>query len=89
MFTEKQVNLAAKLYDARKTALALLGPEKFKTEIAEYQHYIRCAQDKLNCNEVQAVTDIVKTLMKGGHDGIPIMLALAAYVEMIEPTPGL
>lgn len=87
--SEQVVNIAKQMYDSRRLALSLLGPEKFKAKIAEYQPLIHGIMKKLTCNEIVATTDLIRILVNGGHDGMPVMLALAACVELLEPTEGL
>lgn len=84
---ERTVSIAQKMYDARRAILQIDGPEKFKKEMAEWRKYIEAAMQKHNCDETKATLEICKTLMAAGHDGMPIVLALAACVEMIEPLP--
>lgn len=74
------------MYDFRRTALSLLGPEKYKTKIAEYQPFIKGVMLDKECNEILATIDVIEKLIEGGYDGMPVMLALAACVELIEPT---
>lgn len=87
MSSEKVIEIANKMYQARKTALGLLGPEKFREKVAEYSSFIRGAMKKHECEEITAAMEIITVLQsKGDMDtGVAQMLTLAACVEMIEP----
>ena len=87
--SEQMVGIAVKLYDCRRTALSVLGPEKFKVKVAEYRTFIEYAMAKHDCDEIRATMKIAEMIEKGGYDGWPTILAFATCVEMLEPTPGL
>lgn len=90
MITEKHVDIAKKMYDSRRCALFLLGPEKFKAKVEGYRPIIQDLMDKWKCDEIKATMKIVEMLIsKGQDDGMAVMLAFAACVEMVEPTQGI
>lgn len=89
MYSEKLVSVASKMYDARRTALSLFGPEKYKVRVEEYCSIIKSVMETKGLNELGATLDILTTLKKVEQDGMPMLMALAACVEMLEPTEGL
>jgi len=89
MISERHVEIAHKMYESRRVVLSLLGPEKFKAKVEEYRPIIQGLMDKWKCDEINATTHIIKSLIAGGNDGMAVMLALAACVEMVEPSEGI
>lgn len=82
MATEQQVRIAARLYEMRDAAKALLG-DKYSERMALYADVIRQVQAKLQLDELGATLRIVKGIEADGYETIMMM---AAYSEMIEPT---
>ena len=83
MSTQKQVQIANQMYEARDTAKRLVDPTVYWTRIAEFSHIIRqtMAADK---TDILAAT---LSLCKQIHgDGFLKMWFVAAAVEMIEPS---
>jgi len=84
--SEQAIGIAQKLYDCRRTALFVLGPQRFKAKVEEFRPIIQAAMAKHDCDEVRATMEIVKLLNSGGHDGMPTLIAFAACVEILEPS---
>ena len=80
--TEKNVALAAQMYECRATARRLLG-EKFQTRMAEYADVIRAVEARDNCNSIVAGATVIKS---AGLQGMDALLLMAAVVEMTEPS---
>lgn len=76
--------MAAKLYDARKSMKVMLG-ENYWTRIDEYQARIRNVMKASGREEMESAIHMADALAKAGH-GMDSMIALAAAVEMIEPS---
>jgi len=81
---EKQIKIAAKLYQCRDTAKKFYG-ERFKEKMAEYQGYILKAMDGRKCDEMQAVLFLADMHTFKDHPMATINL-MAALVEMLEPS---
>jgi len=88
MLTEKHVELAAKMYAARKQAIALLGMEKFKAKVNEFRPILEGLAENRSGDILKASMDILKGMQNRGVDGIVQMVTLAACVEIIEPSTG-
>ena len=86
MITEKHIDVAHKMFQCRRDVIALIGIEAFKKKVAEYKPIIERIQKEKGCTIIQATMDICKTLHAGGHDRIHVTLAVAACVEIMEPT---
>jgi len=87
--SEQAVGIAAKLYQCRKSALFLLGHEKFKAKVAEWEPIIMKVMADQGCDAVRASMILAERLEANGHDGMPTMMLFGVCVEMLEPTPGL
>jgi len=81
--TEKQVTMAAQLYDMRDKARRLLG-EKYNPHMAELGKILTmmAARDK---KEPLAVA--IEVAKKRELIGMDLMMLMAAVVELSEPTP--
>ena len=81
--TEKQVTIAAQLYDMRDKARRLLG-DKYKPHMAELGKILTmtAARDK---KEPLAVA--IEVAKKRELIGMDLMMVMAAAVELAEPTP--
>lgn len=81
--TEKQVTMAAQLYDMRDKARRLLG-DKYKPHMAELGKILTmtAARDK---KEPLAVA--IEVAKKRELIGMDLMMVMAAAVELAEPTP--
>lgn len=80
--TQKQVALAAKLYEARDAMRRILG-DKFAARMAELGAVIKSVAAKRNQNELQAAQDIISAGELQGMDAVQL---LAAAVELVEPS---
>lgn len=82
--TEKQVQIAAKLYDARSTMRSLLG-DKYPERIKEYKGFIRSAMQKYKIDYLQATLRIGKELQALPDDtSVGQGMIFAACVEISE-----
>ena len=80
-----QVQMAAKMYDARDAMKRLFG-DKYQAEIAEHQKYIKIQMQSEGVGELKATMRIMTMLQaKLPNSGITQALVLAACVELIEP----
>jgi len=81
--TEKQVAMAAQLYDMRNKARRLLG-DKYKPRMAELGRILKMTADRDNKSALEVAIDVSK---KRELIGIDLMMVMAAAVELTEPTP--
>jgi len=81
--TEKQVTMAAQLYDMRDKARRLLG-DKYKPHMAELGKILTmtAARDKK-----QPLAVAIEVAKKRELIGMDLMMVMAAAVELAEPTP--
>lgn len=81
--TEKQVTMAAQLYNMRDKARRLMG-DKYKPHMAELGKILTmtAARDK---KEPLAVA--IEVAKKRELIGMDLMMVMAAAVELAEPTP--
>lgn len=84
MATENEISIASKSYGARRTAMQLYG-DRYEEKTAEYRSVIESAMKKHNCDVLPAAIKVMQFLIDGHYGGIPVMLTLAAAVDMIEP----
>ena len=83
---EREIKLAAQLYAARDAARGLWRHE-YQDKISGYQLYIRKGMEKYKLDEIQTTMKLVKLVTDESRDsGMQVMMLLAAYVEMIEPS---
>lgn len=75
---------AAKLYDARSSAKTIMG-DKYWPRIDAYQERIRNMMKVTGREELECGIQMADALAKAGL-GMDSILALAACVEMIEPS---
>lgn len=83
MATEKQVNMAAQLYDMRDKAKRLLG-DKYKPHMAELGKILTMTATRDKKDVLSVAIDVAK---KRELIGMDLMLVMAAAVELTEPTP--
>ncbi len=81
--TEKQVKMAAQLYDMRDKARRLLG-EKYKSHMAELGKILKMTADRDNKSALAVAMEVCK---KRELIGMDLMMVMAAAVELTEPTP--
>jgi hypothetical protein len=81
--TEKQVAMAAQLYDMRDKARRLLG-DKYKPHMAELGKILKMTADRDSRPVLSVATEVAK---KRGLIGMDLLLVMAAAVELTEPTP--
>ena len=90
---EKQVLIAARMYECRDTAKFLAGPH-FDKRVQLWMKSVRDAMVRFQCRELEAVSRLCKAIeAEGGRiEAATILWLTAAAVEMIEPstaaTPG-
>lgn len=81
--TEKQVTMAAQLYDMRDRARRLLG-DKYKPHMAELGRILKMTADR---DKKDALAVAVEVCKKRELIGMDLMMVMAAAVELTEPTP--
>ena len=83
---EQKIKMAAKLYQCRDTAKKLYGSE-FQNKILDYKRYIQACMIKHNYkDEITAAMRLAIDCESVDGSGTGIMLIMAAYVELIEPS---
>lgn len=80
--TEKQVAMAAQLYDMRDTARRLLG-DKYKSHMAELGKILTMTAARDKKDPLAVAIEISK---KRELIGMDLLLVMAAAVELTEPT---
>lgn len=85
--TEKEITIAAKLYDARRT-VRRFHREKWREKLEPARELVQRYMDRKECDALIAATRICQHIQRTypgqyGHDQLLIM---AAAVEIIEPT---
>lgn len=81
--TEKQVQMAAQLYDMRDRARRLLG-KNYKPHMEELGRILTMTARKECRSELEVAIDVCK---KRNLIGMDLMLVMSAAVELTEPTP--
>ncbi len=84
---QKAVYVAAKMYQVRDAVRALLG-DRYHEQLQPSMEVIRTIARQDQCSELQAMHKVVAELTADGPETVHLRLrVIAAYVEMIEPTP--
>ena len=78
--TEKQVRMAAQMYDARDTARSFLGTE-FPARMAQIAGKICDVAKQRGESEMTAMLHLAQQA-----NGVGALCYIAAYVEMVEPS---
>ena len=81
--TEKQVAMAAQLYDMRDKARRLLS-DKYKPHMAELKKILKITTNRDKKNALSVAIEVCK---KRELIGMDLMMVMAAAVELAEPTP--
>ena len=81
--TEKQVQMAAQLYDMRDRARRLLG-DKYKPHMAELGKILKMTAARDKKDPLSVASEVCK---KRELSGMDLMMVMAAAVELTEPTP--
>jgi hypothetical protein len=81
--SEHHVKIASELYSARHS-MRILFPDVFVQRCKDWQETIKQVATINKCSEIEAMVDICKKLE--GKEMVQIWV-MAAYVEMVEPTP--
>jgi len=81
---EKQIKIAAKLYECRDTAKRFFR-EDYSEKLRTYKNVIEGHQKKFNLDVLPSVYEIC-SLESVRDDGMMTMLFMAAAVELIEPS---
>lgn len=81
---EKQIKIAAKLYECRDTAKRFLR-EEYAERLKPYIAIIKAVMKANQLDELEAILKISKTETYQ-EDGMRQMLFLAAAVELMEPS---
>jgi len=81
---EKQIKMAAKLYECRDTAKKFLGAE-YKERLKPYTQILKATMKANNLEEIPALLKVSQTET---YQDNPIgqMMFMAATVELIEPS---
>jgi hypothetical protein len=80
--TEKQVAMAAQLYDMRDRARRLLG-DNYKPHMAELGKILKATADRDKKDALSVAIDVCK---KRELIGMDLIMVIAAAVELTEPT---
>jgi hypothetical protein len=80
--TEKQVAMAAQLYDMRDKARRLLG-DKYKPHMAELGRILTATAQR---DKKEPIAVAIEVANRRGLIGMDLMLVMAAAVELAEPT---
>lgn len=81
--TEKQVRMAAQMYQMRDHARRVLG-DKYAAKMAEFGRILKMTADRDGKSVLQVATEVCK---KAG--ATETILIMAAVVELTEPSPAL
>lgn len=81
--TEKQVTMAAQLYDMRDKARRLLG-DQYKLHMAELGKVLKMTAERDKKEPLAVAIDVAEERELIGMD---LMMVMAAAVELAEPTP--
>ena len=81
--TEKQVTMAAQLYDMRDKARRLLGAA-YKPHMAELGKILTMTAVR---NKKEPLAVAIEAAKKRDLIGMDLMMVMAAAVELAEPTP--
>lgn len=81
--TEKQVTMAAQLYDMRDKARRLLG-DNYRPHMAELGKILKMTADR---DKKDALAVAIEVCKKRELIGMDLMMVMAAAVELTEPTP--
>lgn len=81
--SERQVKMAAQLYDMRDKAKRLLG-EKYKPHMAELGKILTMTAER---DKKEPLAVAIEVAQKRELIGMDLMLVMAAAVELAEPTP--
>ena len=81
---EKEIKMAAKLYECRDTAKAFFKDE-YKEKLKPYTHILTQVMKSNNLDEVHALMKISETETYK-ENGMTQMLFITAVVEMLEPS---
>lgn len=80
--TEKQVQMAAQLYDMRDKAKRLLG-DKYKAKMGELGKILDATAQRDKKSVLAVATEVCK---KREMIGMDLLLIMSAAVELMEPT---
>lgn len=80
--TEKQVKMAAQLYDMRDKAKRLLG-DRYKAHMAELGKILKMTADRDGKEPLAVAIEVAK---KRNLIGMDLMMVMAAAVELAEPS---
>lgn len=83
--SEKQVRIAARLYEARDAMRSILG-DGYKAEMTRYGAAVSVCADLKKCGLIEAATAMAQAAINE-HNPTAAIAILAAAVELTEPTP--
>ena len=75
------VGMAHRMYECRDAARFLFG-DKFQAKMTEFAEAIKAVAEAKGCTEIQALNAMGKKT-----EGMATICLIAAYVEMVEPSP--
>lgn len=81
--SEKQVRIAARLYEIRDAMRRLFG-ERYAEQLKPFQQMLERLKEQSGLDTLAAATYIAKQLDAGDP---AIMMLMAAAVEIVEPSP--
>lgn len=81
--TQKQVQMAAQLYDMRDKARMVLGGG-YKAHMAELGKILRMTAERDKKSVLAVATEVCK---KRDLTGVELLMVMSAAVELMEPTP--
>lgn len=80
--TEQQVEIAAGMYECRKTARFILG-DRFRPKMEELAVVVDAVAKRDKCDVIVAGATVIKD---GELEGMGALLLMAAIVEIVEPS---
>ena len=86
MIGEREIRVAADLHKSRQLVKSLMGTEAFKETVEAYRPIVAAICEKGNIDILKAIPILVQKLNDGGYFGFPELQAIAACVEIIEPS---
>ena len=83
MIGEREVNIAAKMYESRRLVKALMGPDAFKEKVDGFRPLLQALCEKDGLSEMGALFTLLKEVE---GDGMLSLLTMAACTEIMEPS---
>ena len=83
MIREREVNMAAKMYESRRLVKALIGEEAFKENVEVFRARMQAIFDGGETSEMGAMIIFMR---EAGDNGHLSLLTMAACTEIMEPS---